>query len=70
LAAQRLGLALAKLVGAREPAKVAGAGRILGNEEGSDLGLQLRRLLGLCQHGRRPQECCGNGGNDDRSGHL
>ncbi len=39
LPAQGLGLALAKLVGAREPAKVARAGRVLGNEEGRELGL-------------------------------
>jgi hypothetical protein len=49
-----LGLALANLVGAREPAKIAGAVRVLGNEEAREVGLHLRLLLlGLRQHSRR-----------------
>src|SRR5260370_38714203 len=41
LPAQRLGLVLANLVGASEPAKVARAGRVLGNEEARELGVHL-----------------------------
>ena len=39
LPAQRLGLVLANLIGAREPAKVARPGRIVSDEEACDLRL-------------------------------
>src|SRR5258708_31131580 len=62
LPAQRLGFALANLVSASEPVKVARAGRVLGNEEARELGLQLcLLLLGLRQHCRRSQKSDGNG---------
>jgi hypothetical protein len=65
--AQRLGLGLAHLVGAREPAEIARAVRVLGNEEAR--GLYRRLLLGLRQRGRRSQNSDGHGGKNDPSHH-
>src|SRR5262252_1325874 len=71
LPAQRLGLVLADLVGAREPAKITGAGRVVGNEEARELGIYRRRLLlGLRQHGCRPEKTNGNGRKNDHSRHV
>jgi hypothetical protein len=68
--AQGLGLALAHLVGSREPAKISRAVRIFGNKEAREIGVRLRLLLGLHQYGCRCQKSGGNAGQGDRSRHC
>jgi hypothetical protein len=63
-------LALAHLVGALEPAKVARAVRIVGDKEAREIGIYLRLLLlGLRQYGRRSQKSDGHGRKKDLSRH-
>src|SRR4051794_6299456 len=67
-AADRLGLGLANLVGACEPAKVAAAGRVLGNKEAGEIRAHLRLLL-LRLGQRRSKKHDGNCGKSGPSPH-
>src|SRR5438046_6792554 len=69
-AAKGLGLGLAHLVGAGEPAKIARLVGVLGNEEADDRRWRRRGLLGLRQQRCRSQKSGRNDGKNDRSAHC